>query len=854
MSQTLTYVMGGDRRAHVDNIQDFKVDFSDDNHNWVQARQFERGMRQVFVNVTNEDGTPFDLTGCNVWFEGLLPKTADGDFRVIDKDGYVPLDQSAGKFRFDMPGNAFTVAGSYRQAFFRIVKNGNSVTTLEFDLDVLADKVIDGLVPKTWIGPFEEIADKLVDSLQKHIDDADKIVADFQQKVTDLVNQLNQQGSTTTSMLTELQNRITDLEDKIKSEHLFTEDEAKAFEDQPNDKLANVETETQRIEKALTGTGFMVNDYGAKADGETDDTSAIQKAIDAFANSKSNKLVFSGTYKVSKADADSDKRAYALKLAALSNRTIDLTNAKFKTDLVDDFPNIFAFYNCKDIYVVGGYAEAVNFNLTKGHLPYYGSFVYAKGCTNLNVYRTSTFNMMYDVCIMDSQDGVISGNHFAHNLNEKNVHDYLPLSAIILYNGVNYNVTGNSIIGGLRDGDLSVFGGASYGNIVSGNHLKALVYYSEGITVDGGACKTIVSNNSFSGGYNFAIDVKFNSENTLVANNTIEKCVVAISDRGGEIDPKAQVFETVIRNNNIIFGGLPVDTQQLGAFGYTQIGLDIENQFTSDISGNHFTLGKGYNVNYKIAGILLSQPNLSLDYISPAAVIGNFFEFKNGINASYQIAGEGSVEVQLTDMFSVNLSNNEFKEAGNNVTPVKILGNNNVIKISANYFLTNGEIPVQCDNEATCNNLIITNDNYSENSLNITNAKKIQISTLHNHQSYITQEVEFSENTTEPFLIILPKWNTNTIIRVNAMFDASGTFVLNGTYKIETNNNTNTITVHAINTNNTDVVLYAAPIAKNIYGLVARATRPTKSADDPSKPCIDVYTEILDAEYDTSFE
>ena len=229
MSQTLTYVMGGDRRAHVDNIQDFKVDFSDDNHNWVQARQFERGMRQVFVNVTNEDGTPFDLTGCNVWFEGLLPKTANGDFRVIDDKGYVALDPSAGHFRFDMPGHAFTVAGSYRQAFFRIVKNGNSVTTLEFDLDVLADKVIDGLVPKDWIGPFEEIADKLVDDLQKHTDSADKIIADFQKKVTDLVNQLNQQGSMTTSMLTDLRSQMAALQDKINSEHLFTEDEADTF-------------------------------------------------------------------------------------------------------------------------------------------------------------------------------------------------------------------------------------------------------------------------------------------------------------------------------------------------------------------------------------------------------------------------------------------------------------------------------------------------------------------------------------------------------------------------------------------------------------------------------------------------
>lgn len=310
MSQTLTYVIGSDRRPHVDNIQDFKVDFSDDNHNWVQARQFERGMRQVFVNVANEDGTPFDLTGCNVWFEGLLPKTADGDFRVIDDKGYVALDPSAGRFRFDMPGHAFTVAGSYRQAFFRIVKNGNSVTTLEFDLDVLADKVIDGLVPKDWIGPFEEIADKLVDDLQKHTDSADKIIADFQKKVTDLVNQLNQQGSATTSMLTDLRSQMAALQDKINNEHLFTEDEADTFK-KSIQKLIDAQGEdfktlTDKVNSnELLLSGYNVRDFGAIGDGENDDTDAIQKAIKQVAldwkkdNFKTNLVVMpAGRYKV----------------------------------------------------------------------------------------------------------------------------------------------------------------------------------------------------------------------------------------------------------------------------------------------------------------------------------------------------------------------------------------------------------------------------------------------------------------------------------------------------------------------------------------------------------------------------
>lgn len=319
MSQTLTYVIGSDRRALVDNIQDFKVDFGDDNQNWVQARQFERGMRQVFVNVVNEDGTPFDLTGCNVWFEGLLPKTANGDFRVIDSDGYVPLDSSAGKFRFDMPGHAFTVAGSYRQAFFRIVKNGNSVTTLEFDLDVLADKVIDGLVPKDWIGPFEQIADQLVDDLQKHTDAADKIIADFQQKVTDLVNQLNQQGSTTTSMLTELQNRITDLETKIKQDGLMTQAEfnekMQSIDDTIQAQLTKINQPTELTDSAAIGGLVNPNNLAELND--------IKSKIDA---TKFN-LIFITDMHYGKWGSEPDR---------LNNTTIrHLNNALYLDDSVD---------------------------------------------------------------------------------------------------------------------------------------------------------------------------------------------------------------------------------------------------------------------------------------------------------------------------------------------------------------------------------------------------------------------------------------------------------------------------------------------------------------------------------------
>lgn len=863
MAQELTFNITEDvrRLKRPTTVKDFQLSFGHadqgptdvvigDDGNIVQGR-YGDSARQVFVNVVQgKNNEPVDITGYLPEFNGCIP---DAEHIVIDNWDGVLVDPRHGRFRFDFPIQAFTVAGSYKQAYFRLVQNGTGKTlaTLEFDMQVLEDFVYSNIVPQDYVTPYLDMINKLKDAYTNFVGKTQDSFDQAKKRLDDIMSTVENEADTVEQRLKIDEQALTELSKKIDEKGLFTEDEAKQFEDLINNKLADVQAETQKLKETLSGAGLMVNDYGAKADGETDDTAAIQEAIDAFAKSKSNKLVFSGTYKVSKADADSDKRAYALKLAALSNRTIDLTNAKFKTDLVDDFPNIFAFYNCKDIYVVGGYAEAVNFNLTKGHPLYYGAFIYAKGCTNLSVYRTSTFNMMYDVCIMDSQYGAISGNHFAHDLDSKNVHDFLPASAILLYNGVNYHVTGNDIIGGLRDGDLSVFGGASYGNIVSDNHLKALVYWSEGITVDGGACKTIVSNNLLSGGYNFGIDVKFNSENTLVANNTIEKCVVAISDRGGEINSKAQVFETVIKNNNIIFGGLPVDTQTLGFFGYNQIGIDVENQFTSDISGNHFTLGKGYNTNYKIVGIKLNQPNYSYDYLTPASIAGNFFEFKNGVDSSYQIAGEGSVEVLIADSYYADISNNVFKGNNDDVALVKIQGTNQTIKISDNYFMANGIEPVHCDDNTVYSHLIITNDNYCGDFTDITNAKRFQISTLRNHQSYLAQKVAFSENTTEPFLNIIPQWSSNTLIRVSGEFDYMGTFVLSGTYKIQISDGK--INVHTVNADNTDVVLCATKIADNVYGLVARATRATKSDSATFKPYMNIYTEILDGEYGTSF-
>lgn len=223
--QSLTYVIGNDKRNLVDDIQNFKIDFEDSNLNWVQARQYEDGMRQVFVTIKNEDSTPFDLTGCNYWFEGILP---DGVHKILDAKHGVAIDPVNGQFRFDMPKQAFAVAGSYVQAFFRIVRDGNSVTTLEFDLEVLADKVISGLVPSDYITPFE-----------------------------DLYAQLQKMGTDTQTMLQPLPKQISDLESKITQDGLFTQAEADAFKQTMQDDVAKMDAQIE----TLNQNGYRVLPY-----------------------------------------------------------------------------------------------------------------------------------------------------------------------------------------------------------------------------------------------------------------------------------------------------------------------------------------------------------------------------------------------------------------------------------------------------------------------------------------------------------------------------------------------------------------------------------------------------------------
>lgn len=296
MSMYLTFTIGKDKRNLVNDITNFHIDNSaSTNPQWLQARQNEDGMRQVFVTVKNEDGSPFNLTDCNYWFQGKLP---DGIHKIIDARHGVTLDAQNGQFRFDMPKQAFTVAGSYVQAFFRIVRNGESLTTLEFDLTVLADLVYNDLVPSDYITPFEDLYSKL-DTIYKNGDQLVKdTINEWISKFQEAFTKWTGDYETINNTVKNITIQLDELEQKIKADGLMTQaDLDKALV--PMNKLLNAMNGRVLILEEMNQ--INVKTYGAVGDGVTDDTEAIQKALnEAYENKVLNVYLPKGKYRVTK--------------------------------------------------------------------------------------------------------------------------------------------------------------------------------------------------------------------------------------------------------------------------------------------------------------------------------------------------------------------------------------------------------------------------------------------------------------------------------------------------------------------------------------------------------------------------
>lgn len=260
MAQTLKYVIGKDYRPltvlEAKSGNTFTPDY--DKSNWVQARQYEDSLRQVFVEITNEDGSAYDLTGANVLFEGILP---DNEHKILDNSHVVFYeDPTTGKFRFDMPAQAFSVAGQYKQAFFRVVKDYRNIATLEFKFEVLADMVVTGMVARDYISPLDDLFNTIKETETKNVAELKKIVDEKINEITDLMTTLNQTNTATLSELNTAKTALSALGEKIRQDGLFTQGEAEEFKESVKSDLGNLIADAKKSMENQT-----VNDFSSLA-------------------------------------------------------------------------------------------------------------------------------------------------------------------------------------------------------------------------------------------------------------------------------------------------------------------------------------------------------------------------------------------------------------------------------------------------------------------------------------------------------------------------------------------------------------------------------------------------------------
>ncbi|NXZ96788.1 BppU family phage baseplate upper protein [Lactobacillus salivarius] len=271
MARELTFNITEDRRRLVEptNVEGFEITFDRDiisgSKNWVDGRIGEDTARQVFVNVKyGPNNEAYDLTGIIPEFCGLTAKGGpeNRNYSIIDNWHSVMIDPQGGRFRFDFPKDAFAVAGSYKQAFFNLKREGSGevVATLEFDMKVMANFVYSNIIPKDFITPYLEVLDRLISEFKQGNVQKEELISELQKTVQNKLDIIEVTFKSTNDTLESLRATANSLSEKIKQDGLFTQGEADEFKKSVKSDLEDLFTDAKKSMENQT-----VNDFSSLA-------------------------------------------------------------------------------------------------------------------------------------------------------------------------------------------------------------------------------------------------------------------------------------------------------------------------------------------------------------------------------------------------------------------------------------------------------------------------------------------------------------------------------------------------------------------------------------------------------------
>ncbi|ONG65636.1 hypothetical protein BKK44_25105 [Bacillus cereus] len=149
----------------------------------VTGRQGDK--ETVTVNVFIVDsGVPYNLTGQDIYYEGLKPNNA----YVRDKTGVKMINAIQGNFEYTFRPETFGVAGVGRRSYFSIEQGGTvRASTQDFGIVTLAD----AMTGHTMSGPYISELEQLIQEAQWLVNDINSRWTSINTQLTQLENKLN---------------------------------------------------------------------------------------------------------------------------------------------------------------------------------------------------------------------------------------------------------------------------------------------------------------------------------------------------------------------------------------------------------------------------------------------------------------------------------------------------------------------------------------------------------------------------------------------------------------------------------------------------------------------------------------
>ncbi|HGH7185561.1 TPA: BppU family phage baseplate upper protein [Bacillus cereus] len=149
----------------------------------VTGRQGDKGTVTVNVFVV-DGGVPYNLTGQDIYYEGLKPNNA----YVRDISGVKMINAAQGNFEYTFRPETFGVAGIGKRSYFSIEQGGTvRASTQDFGLVTLAD----AMTGNTMSGPYISELEELINLAQWLVDDINSRWTSINDQLTQLQNKLN---------------------------------------------------------------------------------------------------------------------------------------------------------------------------------------------------------------------------------------------------------------------------------------------------------------------------------------------------------------------------------------------------------------------------------------------------------------------------------------------------------------------------------------------------------------------------------------------------------------------------------------------------------------------------------------